>query len=93
VILGVTMFDYARVPLWCVGHISKADMNTHHIKTIISSDGGLHIDALPFSAGESVEVIVFPTLPQSSNGSAYSLRNTPITYVEPFLPTCEIVWE
>jgi hypothetical protein len=68
-------------------------MQAHHTKAILDSNGGLHIEALPFSAGESVEVIVFPSASNSKNGNSYPLHNTPITYVDPYEPVNDTPWE
>lgn len=63
-------------------------MQAHRTKATLDSNGSLHIEALPFSAGESVEVIVFPTA-SSKNGNSYPLHNTPITYADPCEPVSE----
>jgi hypothetical protein len=68
-------------------------MQTHYTKATIDSNGSLHIDALPFSAGEMVEVIIMSPTTQAKNGSHYPLRNTPVTYIKPFEPSCEADWE
>jgi hypothetical protein len=68
-------------------------MQAHHTKAILDSNGNLHIEALPFSAGESVEVIVFPSTDHSKNGNAYPLHGTPISYANPFEPVSEADWE
>jgi hypothetical protein len=68
-------------------------MQAHHTKAILDSNGNLHIEALPFSAGESVEVIVFPSTDLSKNGNTYPLHDTPISYANPFEPVSEGDWE
>jgi hypothetical protein len=68
-------------------------MQTHHTKATIDANGSLHIDALPFSAGQTVDVIILPSTMQNDTDTSYPLRNTPIKYTEPFEPVCESDWE
>lgn len=68
-------------------------LQAHRIETTLTQNGTLTLDHLPFQAGEAVEVIVLPnnhlTLPQDR----YSLRGTPVEYLEPMEPVSEQDWE
>ena len=65
------------------------------MQTNISESGSLTLDALPFPAGTSVEVIVMETdsvLPVETD-NAYPLHNTPFRYDQPFDPVALDDWE
>jgi len=68
-------------------------MQAHHTKAIVDANGNLRLEKLPFSAGETVEVLVYPTHALSSNGKRYPLRGTTIQYKDPTLPVAETDWE
>jgi hypothetical protein len=58
---------------------------TYRTKTRISKDGKLHIEGLPFQAGEIVEVTVRRGK-KSTRAAKYPLRGKPVIYHEPFKP-------
>ncbi len=65
--------------------------SAHRIEVVLSEDGKLSLDRLPFRAGQVVEVIVLPitgpiTPPQS-------LRGTVIRYDRPTEPVAETDWD
>lgn len=62
----------------------------HHAKIVISEDGKLSLDQLPFRAGQVVEVIVLPVT-QPAQGD-HSLKGTVICYDRPFEPVAEQDW-
>lgn len=68
-------------------------MHSLHTKATIGINGDLHINSLPFSAGETVEVIVISSAMHQKSGATYPLRNTPVVYIDPFEPVCETDWE
>jgi hypothetical protein len=68
-------------------------MQAHRTKAIVSENGSLTIEKLPFPAGKSVEVVVFPAKCQSPHGERYPLRGTPIQFDEPTEPVAESNWE
>lgn len=67
-------------------------MQTYRLETIIPSDGSLTIAALPFRAGEKVEVIV-RRREQNKRRERYSLRGKPIRYIAPFESVAQNDWE
>lgn len=68
-------------------------MQAHRTKAIVSENGSLTIDKLPFPAGKSVEVIVIPANSQSRQGERYPLRDTPIQFDDPTGSVAESDWE
>jgi hypothetical protein len=62
----------------------------HRIETVISEDGKLSLDQLPFRAGQLVEVIVLPTASPTPTGP--SLRGTVLHFDQPTAPVAEADW-
>ncbi|MDZ8052696.1 MAG: hypothetical protein RMX68_015950 [Aulosira sp. ZfuVER01] len=77
-------------------------MNAHKVEVVLSEDGTLTLQGLPFHAGDAVEVIILETktpqqqaqhLPQSGT-NPYSLHNTqPYRYDDPTEPVALEDWE
>jgi hypothetical protein len=68
-------------------------MQAHRTKAIVSENGSLTIERLPFPAGKPVEVVVFPARNPSAAGERYPLRGTPIRFDDPTEPVEESDWE
>jgi hypothetical protein len=68
-------------------------MQAHRTIVIVSENGSVTIEKLPFPAGKPVEVVVFPAESQSTQGARYPLRGTPIQFVDPTEPVAESDWE
>ncbi|MFV1965995.1 MAG: hypothetical protein ACC628_11265 [Pirellulaceae bacterium] len=68
-------------------------MQVHRTKAIVSENGSLTIEKLPFPAGKPVEVVVFPAPHQSAAGERYPLRGTPIQFDDPTEPVGESDWD
>jgi hypothetical protein len=68
-------------------------MQAHRTRAIVSEDGSVTIEKLPFPAGKPVEVVVFPTADPSRQGDRYPLRGTPIQFDDPTEPVAESDWE
>lgn len=62
----------------------------HRIETILSEDGKLLLDHLPFRAGQTVEVIVLPVAHATAPSPA--LRGTVLRYDQPTAPVAEDDW-
>jgi hypothetical protein len=62
----------------------------HRIETVLSEDGKLALDHLPFRAGQTVEVIVLPVSRVTSPSPA--LRGTVLRYDQPTAPVAEADW-
>jgi hypothetical protein len=77
-------------------------MNAHKIEVVLTEDGTLTLQGLPFHAGDMVEVIILETktpqhqaqhLPQSGI-NPYPLHNTePYRYDDPTEPVALEDWE
>jgi hypothetical protein len=68
-------------------------MQAHRTKAIVSEDGSLTIENLPFPAGRTVEVVVFPAESESPHGERYPLRGMPIRFDDPTGAVAESDWE
>jgi hypothetical protein len=64
-------------------------MQAHRAETTLSEDGVLTLRGLPFARGESVEVIIQSSPSRPSDQTAYPLRGTSYTYIDPFGPAAE----
>jgi hypothetical protein len=77
-------------------------MNAYKVETVLTEDGTLLLQGLPFQAGDTVEVIVLerPSCQQgetstlSPGSDQYPLRGTVIRYDDPFEPAVPVEdWE
>lgn len=62
----------------------------HRIEAVLSEDGKLLLDHLPFQAGQAVEVIVLPVARPTPPGQ--TLRGTVLHYDQPTAPVAETDW-
>jgi hypothetical protein len=62
----------------------------HRIEVVLSEDGKLLLDHLPFRAGQAVEVIVLPA--NHPTPPAPALRGTVLRYDQPTDPVAESDW-
>ncbi|MDF5722543.1 MAG: hypothetical protein PUP91_19040 [Rhizonema sp. PD37] len=77
-------------------------MNAHKIEVVLTEDGTLTLQGLPFHAGDTVEVIILETkiplpqaqpLPQRAQ-NPYPMHNTqPYRYDDPTEPVALEDWE
>jgi len=63
----------------------------HRIEAVLSEDGKLSLNHLPFRAGQMVEVIVLPTA--QTVPANLSLRGAVIRYDLPTEPVAEAEWD
>ena len=68
-------------------------METYHITTTVADDGTITIKALPFRAGERVEVIVRSQDGEPISATRYPLRDKPVRYEAPFAAAAEGDWD
>jgi hypothetical protein len=64
-------------------------MLAHRVETTIQSDQTLILENLPFHSGELVEVIILSRSQSLPHSNQYSLRGTPIEYIDPAEPIAE----
>jgi hypothetical protein len=78
------------------------NMNAHKIEVILTEDGTLTLQGLPFHAGEAVEVIILEAknpqqqvaIKPQSHTNLYPLQNTqPYSFEEPTEPVALEDWE
>lgn len=62
----------------------------HRINVILSEDGKLALDHMPFRAGQAVEVIVLPIQSDASTGP--DIKGTVLQYDQPTAPVAEADW-
>lgn len=63
----------------------------YRIEAVLSEDGKLVLDHLPFQAGQAVEVIVLPAARPGPPG--HSLQGTVLRYDQPTAPVAEADWD
>ncbi len=68
-------------------------MQAYRVETTVSRNGTLTLTNLPFSQGETIEVIILVQSFPASNHNMYPLRGTPVTYRDPFEPVAQTDWE
>ena len=66
-------------------------MPAYRIEVVLSEDGKLLLDHLPFRAGQAVEMIVLPTTRPAFPGQ--TLRGTVLRYDRPTEPVAEADWD
>ena len=74
----------------------NASLQAHRVEIILTQDGTLTLDHLPFQAGEGVEVIVLPRTTAPINRyplNRYPLRGMGIVYQGPIEPIAEHEWD
>jgi len=62
----------------------------HRIELVLTEDGKLSLDRLPFRAGQAVEVIILPTSPAPS--APTSVRGAVVRYDRPTDPVADADW-
>ena len=68
-------------------------MQAHSTQAVVAENGSVTIGNLPFAAGESVEVLVFPGRLQGPAENRYPLRANPILFEDAIGPVDESAWE
>jgi len=67
-------------------------METYRAETMISKDGTLTVEGLPFRKGEKVEVVVRSYEPKGNGAERHPLRGTVIRNVDPLKSVAEEDW-
>ncbi len=68
-------------------------MEVYRVEATLEQDGHLTLDNRPLQAGESVEVIILVKETRVAPQQLYSLRGTPVTYLDPMKPVVPEDWE
>jgi hypothetical protein len=64
----------------------------HRTEAVLTEDGKLSLDNLPFRAGQTVEVIVLPATSPTAPGD-HPLRGSVLRYDRPTEPMAEADWD
>ncbi len=67
-------------------------MPAYRTEIKISSNGTLLINNLPFQKGDVVEVVIRNRETKLKPANPYSLRGTPVQYLNPFESVAEDAW-
>lgn len=67
-------------------------MRAYRVEKVVSKDGTVHLEALPFTAGEVVEIIVLANDKKRGN-TKYPLKGTVLRYDDPTKPVAQDDWE
>ena len=62
----------------------------HRVELVLTEDGKLSLDRLPFRAGQAVEVIVLPV--PAARPVATSIRGAVVRYDRPTEPVADADW-
>ncbi len=65
----------------------------HRIEAVLSEDGKLSLDRLPFRAGQAVEVIVLPSAHPPAPAGDHPLKGSVLRYDDPTDPIAVDDWE
>jgi len=68
-------------------------MRAYRTEKIISQNGALDLKALPFKAGELVEIIILPLENRVNETNSYSLKGKVIKYDQPTEPVAQNDWD
>jgi hypothetical protein len=68
-------------------------MKAYRAEATVSDDKSLVLKAVPFRAGDTVEVIVLEASERQQAKNPYPLRGTPIRYDDPTEPVAESDWD
>lgn len=65
----------------------------YRTEVVVAEDGSLHLDELPFRAGETVEVILIPRVVATHTYPVAPLRGSVLRHDRPAAPVAEEDWE
>ena len=69
-------------------------MRAYRVKKVVTQDGCVQLEALPFQAGETVEIIVLAVEPAKEQETASrSLKDSVLEYKEPTEPVAVDDWD
>jgi len=67
-------------------------MQAYTVKKVIAQDGKLQLDTLPFSAGETVQIIVLPSKQTQRQKKHALLKGSVVAYTDPLEPVAQEDW-
>ena len=73
--------------------MEKVTMLAYSVEKVVTQNGTIQLDALPFPPGEVVEVIVLARKPTAKPMPAPELKNSVLKYDQPFEPVAAEDWD
>lgn len=67
-------------------------MQAYSIEKVITKDGKILLDTLPFLAGETVQIIVLPSKQTDKRLRRSLLKGTVAKYIDPLEPVAQDDW-
>ena len=64
----------------------------HRVEAILTEDGRLLLDELPFRAGQAVEVIVLPASAGTRTAALHPMRGMALRFDDPTAPVADQDW-
>lgn len=77
----------------CPLYWSNQVIHVYSVEKVISKDGTVQLEALPFAAGEMVDVIVLARKRAKDTTHVYVLKNSVLAYDHPFDSVAENDWD
>jgi hypothetical protein len=71
----------------------EADMRAYRVEKVVSQGGIVQLEALPFPAGEVVEIIILARERTANRNHRHSLKDTVIKYEDPTEPVAQDDWD
>lgn len=68
-------------------------MEAYQVERKVAANSSLHLNALPFREGESVEIIILVRKEKGYKSTPASLRGKVIEYINPTEPVAKDAWE
>ena len=68
-------------------------MQTYNVEKVVSKNGTVKLEALPFPPGELVEVIVRTRQGSAPTARPHTLKGTVLKFELPFEPVAEEEWD
>ena len=68
-------------------------MRVYSVEKVISENGTMQLDALPFPPGELVDVIVLARRKSVEGARVHTLKGSVLKYEQPFEPVADNDWD
>lgn len=68
-------------------------MQAYSVEKVISEDGTIELDFLPFAAGEKVQIVVLPVKENIAEQKSNPLKGSVLKYIDPLEPVAMDDWE
>lgn len=68
-------------------------MQAYSVETVVTQDGKIQLDELPFLAGETVQIIILPGPRPVKKYEYASLKDSVVKYTAPLEPVASEDWD